>query len=214
MRADFFAAVADGTGFDPDQPGRRFHAILLDVDHSPRQVLHPAHAPFYTEDGLRRLADLLHPDGVFALWSNDPPDGDFQRVLTEVFPTSRPTSSASPTRCRAGSPPTPSTWPVGSRGRPPPLTGTDRGARQEWRRPDRERRRGRRAAGVGRATGGQMRAMLWVVGVVAGVLILLGLLLEAVRWLVIIGVVAAVVFVVLAYLRGRRALRSERSGRR
>ncbi|MGC4806215.1 hypothetical protein [Micromonospora sp. DT233] len=59
-----------------------------------------------------------------------------------------------------------------------------------------------------------MRAMLWVVGVVAGVLILLGLLLEAVRWLVIIGVVAAVVFVVLAYLRGRRALRSERSGRR
>ncbi|MBQ1041198.1 MULTISPECIES: spermidine synthase [unclassified Micromonospora] len=87
VRADFFAAVADG-GFDPDEPGRRFHAVLLDVDHSPRQVLHPSHAAFYTVDGLRRLAALLHPQGVFALWSNDPPDQAFQRTLTEVFPTS------------------------------------------------------------------------------------------------------------------------------
>ncbi|SCL27781.1 Spermidine synthase [Micromonospora rhizosphaerae] len=88
VRADFFAAIADGSGFDPDQPGRRFHAVLLDVDHSPRQVLHPSHAGFYTVEGLARLAELLHRDGVFALWSNDPPDPEFQRVLTEVFPTS------------------------------------------------------------------------------------------------------------------------------
>ncbi|KWV31777.1 polyamine aminopropyltransferase [Micromonospora rifamycinica] len=87
VRADFFAAVADGTGFDPDQPGRRFHAVLLDVDHSPRHVLHPRHAAFYTADGLRRLADLLLPDGVFALWSDDPPDDAFGRALAEVFPT-------------------------------------------------------------------------------------------------------------------------------
>jgi spermidine synthase len=86
VRADFFAATA-GDGFDPDTADRRFHAILLDVDHSPRHVLHPSHAAFYTPDGLRRLAGHLHPDGVFALWSNDPPDPDFQRVLTEVFPT-------------------------------------------------------------------------------------------------------------------------------
>ncbi|NES31270.1 spermidine synthase [Micromonospora terminaliae] len=88
VRADFFAAVASGVGFDPEAPGRRFHAVLLDVDHSPRQVLHPSHADFYTVDGLRRLAALLEPDGVFALWSNDPPDQAFQRTLTEVFPTS------------------------------------------------------------------------------------------------------------------------------
>ncbi|MEV4727801.1 MULTISPECIES: spermidine synthase [Micromonospora] len=87
VRADFFAAVADGTGFDPDQPGRRFHAVLLDVDHSPRNVLHPSHAAFYTPEGLRRLADLLLPDGVFALWSDDPPDDAFGRVLAEVFTT-------------------------------------------------------------------------------------------------------------------------------
>ncbi|MCM0677348.1 spermidine synthase [Micromonospora phytophila] len=89
VRADFFAAVADGTGFDPEAPRRRFHAVLLDVDHSPRNVLHPSHAPFYTADGLRRLADHLHPDGVFALWSDDPPDADFERVLAEVFRTAQ-----------------------------------------------------------------------------------------------------------------------------
>ena len=89
VRADFFAAVAGGTGLDPADPDRRFHAVLLDVDHSPRHVLHPSHAPFYRADGLRRLADLLHPDGVFALWSDDPPDEEFGRVLAEVFPTSQ-----------------------------------------------------------------------------------------------------------------------------
>lgn len=51
-----------------------------------------------------------------------------------------------------------------------------------------------------------MRTMLWVVGVVGAALILLGLLLEAVRWLVIIGIIALVVVVVLAFVRGRQAL--------
>ena len=87
VRADFFASVAGGAGLDPDAPDRRFHAVLLDVDHSPRNVLHPSHAAFYTPDGLRRLAALLHPDGVFALWSDDPPDEAFGAVLAEVFAT-------------------------------------------------------------------------------------------------------------------------------
>ncbi|MCI4061153.1 hypothetical protein MRQ36_00630 [Micromonospora sp. R77] len=52
-----------------------------------------------------------------------------------------------------------------------------------------------------------MRALLWVVGVVGGALILLGLLLEAVRWLVIIGIIALVAVVVWAFLRGRQAMR-------
>jgi spermidine synthase len=72
-------------GLDPESPGRRFHAILLDVDHSPRHVLHPSHAGLYTANGLRALAELLCPGGVFALWSNDPPDNEFSSVLAEVF---------------------------------------------------------------------------------------------------------------------------------
>ncbi|MET8230603.1 hypothetical protein ABZS77_08000 [Micromonospora sp. NPDC005298] len=51
-----------------------------------------------------------------------------------------------------------------------------------------------------------MRALLWVVGVVAGVLILLGLVLEAVRWLAIIGLIALVAVIVLAVVKGRQAI--------
>jgi spermidine synthase len=89
VRADFFARVAGPDGLDPDDPGRRFHAVLLDIDHSPRHSLHPSHAAFYRPDGLRRLARLLHPGGVFALWSDDPPDPDFEATLAAVFPTHR-----------------------------------------------------------------------------------------------------------------------------
>src|SRR3954463_11651510 len=82
---DFFALTKDPLGYDPENPGRPVHAILLDIDHSPRHLLHPRHADFYTEDGLRRVAGRLHPDGVFALWSNDPPEDAFTSVLSKVF---------------------------------------------------------------------------------------------------------------------------------
>jgi spermidine synthase len=86
VHGDFFEMSASRfRGFDPENRGRRFHAILLDVDHSPRDVLHPSHAPFYEPDGLRRLASHLHPGGVFALWSTDPPDERFHIALSEVF---------------------------------------------------------------------------------------------------------------------------------
>ncbi|MBM0277364.1 hypothetical protein [Micromonospora tarensis] len=51
-----------------------------------------------------------------------------------------------------------------------------------------------------------MRALLWVVGVVAGVLILLGLILEAVRWLIIIGLIALVIVIILGIVKGRQAM--------
>jgi spermidine synthase len=83
---DFFAlATEPGKHFDPDAPDRKFHAVLLDIDHSPRNLLAPRNAAFYTPDGLRKLASRLHPDGVFALWSDDAPDGDFMANLRSVF---------------------------------------------------------------------------------------------------------------------------------
>ena len=60
VNEDFFALAA-ASGFDPDSPDRRFDAILLDVDHSPRHLLSPAHADLYTPDGTRLLANRLHP---------------------------------------------------------------------------------------------------------------------------------------------------------
>ena len=85
QRGDFFAMADSDGGFDPEAPGRRFHAVLLDIDHTPRHVLHPSHAAFYTPAGLGKLVGHLHPGGVFALWSDDPPDPAFEAVLAEVF---------------------------------------------------------------------------------------------------------------------------------
>jgi spermidine synthase len=85
IHGDFFAMARSRSGFDPEQPGRRFHAVIVDIDHSPRHLLHPSHAGFYEAAGLHRLADQLHPGGVFSLWSNDPPDESFSAVLGEVF---------------------------------------------------------------------------------------------------------------------------------
>jgi spermidine synthase len=86
VHADFFALAArPEQGFDPETPGRKFHAILLDIDHSPRHLLYEQNAAFYEVDGLRRLGAQLHPGGVFALWSDDPPDNDFLENLRQGF---------------------------------------------------------------------------------------------------------------------------------
>lgn len=82
---DFFAMAAGSDGFDPAAPGRQFDAVLLDVDHSPRHVLHPDNAALYTVGGMRALARHLRPGGAFALWSNDPPDEAFTAVLAAIF---------------------------------------------------------------------------------------------------------------------------------
>jgi spermidine synthase len=81
---DFFAMAA-GTGFDPETPGRAFDAVLVDIDHAPAHLLHGGSADFYGAAGTRRLAAHLRPGGVFALWSNDPPEEGYQAVLSEVF---------------------------------------------------------------------------------------------------------------------------------
>ncbi len=88
VHGDFFALAATPIpGFDPTEPGRRFHAVLLDIDHSPRHLLHARHGSFYEPAGLRALAAHLHPGGVFALWSDDPPDAPFLTALRGVFAT-------------------------------------------------------------------------------------------------------------------------------
>ena len=82
--ADFFA-LARGAGFDPDDPGHAFDAILIDIDHTPDALLHAGHADFYSEEGMIRLKAFLRPGGVFGLWSNDEPDNAFLAILSRVF---------------------------------------------------------------------------------------------------------------------------------
>lgn len=84
FHADFFA-LARSDGFDPDEAGHTFNAILLDIDHTPDALLHPAHADFYSQEGMMRLRRFLKPGGVFGLWSNDVPEKNFLAILSNVF---------------------------------------------------------------------------------------------------------------------------------
>ena len=82
--ADFFALVRAAPGSEgPLREG--VDVILLDVDHSPTFTLDPSHADLYSVEGLRRLASHLRPGGVFALWSDDPPEASFLDALRAVF---------------------------------------------------------------------------------------------------------------------------------
>ncbi|GAB7037195.1 MULTISPECIES: spermidine synthase [Catenuloplanes] len=87
LEGDFFALLRDGTGFDRSAPDRCFDAVLVDIDHSPVNVLDPAHADLYTDAGLRRVSDRLRPGGVFGLWSDDAPEETFLSLLRQCFAT-------------------------------------------------------------------------------------------------------------------------------
>ena len=89
MHGDFFALATSREGFDPASPGRKFDAVLVDIDHSPDALLDAGSADFYSEDGLTRLAAHLRPGGVFGLWSNELADDNFTARLARVFASAR-----------------------------------------------------------------------------------------------------------------------------
>ena len=77
---DFFALMRR-------DPSETYDALLVDIDHSTEHSLDASHASFYTVDGLTLMAAHLNPDGVFALWSDDPPLPAFEAMLAQVFAT-------------------------------------------------------------------------------------------------------------------------------
>ncbi len=89
VHGDFFRLALgsdEDRSFDPEDPERKFHAILLDIDHSPDKLLNETHGSFYEPKGLKKLASRLHPGGVFAMWSDDPPEQTFFDSLQKAFP--------------------------------------------------------------------------------------------------------------------------------
>lgn len=85
-QGDFFELAGSKAGFEA---GQQYHAVLLDIDHSPRNWLHPRNAAFYSPAGLAALSEHLLPGGVFAMWSDDTPDADFLRLLQSSFASAR-----------------------------------------------------------------------------------------------------------------------------
>ena len=69
----------------PRETADRYDVVLLDIDHSPRALLHPEHARFYSVEGLERLRDGIAEGGIFAMWSDEGPDEAFITVLEAVF---------------------------------------------------------------------------------------------------------------------------------
>ena len=60
MHTDFFALMRSA-------PTKQLDAILLDIDHTPTNVLHQTNTHFYTETGLREMMQHLKPGGIFAM---------------------------------------------------------------------------------------------------------------------------------------------------
>jgi spermidine synthase len=74
---DVYARVAE-EGVDSSKPGQnpidqgtaeRFDLIVIDVDHSPQDVLGDQSHGFYTREGLRRTREQLTVGGVLGVWS-------------------------------------------------------------------------------------------------------------------------------------------------
>lgn len=85
VHGDFFALTAAGALTGLTSSGQVLDVVLVDIDHTPDHLLHESHGDFYTAAGLRRLRDQMAPDGVFGLWSDDPPHEPFLAVLRQAF---------------------------------------------------------------------------------------------------------------------------------
>lgn len=86
MRAGDFFELAR-TNFDVSHNERKFDAVLLDIDHSPKHFLDEKNESFYGTEGLNALRNQLKNGGVFALWSNDQADETFTNHLEVIFGT-------------------------------------------------------------------------------------------------------------------------------
>ena len=65
--------------------GRRFDAILLDVDNGPEGMTRRSNDRLYDLEGLAAARAALAPDGVLAVWSQGPAPAFTQRLLRIGF---------------------------------------------------------------------------------------------------------------------------------
>ncbi|MEO0977675.1 MAG: spermidine synthase [Pseudomonadota bacterium] len=85
VQGDFFALAASQDGFDEERPGRRYDALLIDIDHTPERLLHGGSKGFYTAEGFTSVQRFLKPGGVMGLWSDEAPDDAITALLASAF---------------------------------------------------------------------------------------------------------------------------------
>ena len=76
---DFFDVVRSG------RADRTYDAVLVDIDHAPDWLLRDDHGDLYTVEGFARVGAMLADEGVFALWSDEPPEPEVVRRMGEAF---------------------------------------------------------------------------------------------------------------------------------
>ena len=76
---DFFDVVRAG------RADRTYDAVLVDIDHAPDWLLRDDHGDLYTVEGFARVGAMLADDGVFALWSDEPPEPEVVRRMAAAF---------------------------------------------------------------------------------------------------------------------------------
>jgi spermidine synthase len=79
VRDDFFDLVRSG------RAARTYDAVLVDIDHAPDWLLRDDHGDLYTVEGFARVGAMLADDGVFALWSDEPPEPEVVRRMGAAF---------------------------------------------------------------------------------------------------------------------------------
>lgn len=82
VEADFFAMMRSGQCPPVD-------VLLVDIDHSPEVLLAEGHGDFYSTSGVGSAAAALSDQGVFALWSDDPPEDRMLDHLRTAFAHAR-----------------------------------------------------------------------------------------------------------------------------
>ena len=102
VNGDFFAMSGSAEGFDPDSAAAAASMPCWWISITPRPTCCIRATPRCTgRRGLLRLAAHLHPGGVFALWSNDPPDPAFERCAHRA-PLQPPRRMSSPSTTSDG----------------------------------------------------------------------------------------------------------------
>lgn len=66
-----------------NHPGKRFDAILLDVDNGPDGLVREDNDRLYSRTGLGKARDALKPGGILSVWSAAP-DPAFRKRLKEA----------------------------------------------------------------------------------------------------------------------------------
>ncbi len=90
IKSDPRCRVSEGDIFARilESPERKYDLILIDVDHSPEEVLGGSSRSFYLEDGLRKAKEHLAPAGVLGVWSYAG-NASFEEALRKIFPEVR-----------------------------------------------------------------------------------------------------------------------------